>query len=439
MVDKARETVNRQVRLLARLLDDLLEVSRITRGTVELRKQPVNITTSLANALDATRSFIDAREHSLTVSVPEQPLVLDADPMRIEQIITNLVLNAAKYTPPKGIVVVSASRQHDEAVIRVRITASAFRGICSPCIRYVHSGRPVACTFRWRIGRRPDDREEAGRAARRHDWRGERGAGTGKRVHCRLPIRPHVPELAVVKSPAVSKVTPERAHILVVEDNPDSREMLKALLEAAGHQVRIASDGPGAVEAARLHRPDLALIDIGLPGFDGYEVARRIRRHLGPGVRLIAVTGYGQEEDQRLTAAAGFDLHLVKPVSPEQLDQAIAGVGREAAAVTGRTSRREESSGPGRTYSPIRCAQSKVGECASHLLEFREALSLHRSMIVMCLRTRSNPEEWAICSACKRPVRVQEGATRVHGNVPIVGHGRCLMSRESKWAKSDRV
>jgi CheY-like chemotaxis protein len=111
-----------------------------------------------------------------------------------------------------------------------------------------------------------------------------------------------------------------------VEDNPDSREMLKALLEASGHQVRIASDGPGGVEAARLHRPDLALIDIGLPGFDGYEVARRIRRHLGPGVRLIAVTGYGQAEDQRLTAAAGFDLHLVKPVSPEQLDQVIGGL-----------------------------------------------------------------------------------------------------------------
>ena len=130
-----------------------------------------------------------------------------------------------------------------------------------------------------------------------------------------------------MKNPAVPKVPTERAHILVVEDNPDSREMLKALLEASGHQVRIASDGPGGVEAARLHRPDLALIDIGLPGFDGYEVARRIRRHLGPGVRLIAVTGYGQAEDQRLTAAAGFDLHLVKPVSPEQLDQAIAGLG----------------------------------------------------------------------------------------------------------------
>ena len=292
MVDKARETVNRQVRLLARLLDDLLEVSRITRGTVELRKQPVNITTSLANALEATRSFIDAREHSLTVSVPEQPLVLDADPMRIEQIITNLVLNAAKYTPPKGIVVVSASRQHDEAVIRVRDNGIGIPGDLLPRVfdmftqgdrSLAHSGGGLGVGLT--IVRKLVELHGGTIGVE------SEGPGRGSEFTVRLPIRPHVPELAVVKSPAVPKVPPERAHILVVEDNPDSREMLKALLEAAGHQVRIASDGPGAVEAACLHRPDLALIDIGLPGFDGYEVARRIRRDLGPGVRLIGVTG----------------------------------------------------------------------------------------------------------------------------------------------------
>ena len=131
-----------------------------------------------------------------------------------------------------------------------------------------------------------------------------------------------------MKSVAVPKAPAERTHILVAEDNPDSREMLKALLEAAGHQVRVANDGPQAVEAARLHRPDLALIDLGLPGFDGYEVARRIRRDLGRNIRLVAITGYGQAEDRRMTAEAGFDMHLVKPVSPEQLDQAIAGPAR---------------------------------------------------------------------------------------------------------------
>ena len=124
------------------------------------------------------------------------------------------------------------------------------------------------------------------------------------------------------------KAAPERAHILVVEDNPDSREMLKALLEACGPSGPGCERRAGAVEAARLHRPDLVLIDIGLPGFDGYEVARRIRRDLGPAVRLVAVTGYGQAEDRRLTAAAGFNIHLVKPVSPEQLNQAIAGPAR---------------------------------------------------------------------------------------------------------------
>jgi signal transduction histidine kinase/CheY-like chemotaxis protein len=327
MVDKARETVNRQVRLLARLLDDLLEVSRITRGTVELRKQPVNITTSVANALDATRSFIDAREHSLTVSVPEQPLVLDADPVRIEQIITNLVLNAAKYTPPKGIVVVSASRQHDEAVIRVRDNGIGIPGDLLPRVfdmftqgdrSLAHSGGGLGVGLT--IVRKLVELHGGTVGVE------SEGPGRGSEFTVRLPIRPPIQDLPLVKSPAVPKVRTERAHILVVEDNPDSREMLKALLEASGHDVRIANDGPGGVEAARLYRPDLALIDIGLPGFDGYEVARRIRRHLGPGVRLIAVTGYGQAEDQRLTAAAGFDLHLVKPVSPEQLDQVIGGL-----------------------------------------------------------------------------------------------------------------
>ena len=131
-----------------------------------------------------------------------------------------------------------------------------------------------------------------------------------------------------MKRPPAMTVPSQRAHILVVEDNPDSREMLKALLEGAGHQVRVANDGPGGVEAARLHRPDLALIDLGLPGFDGYEVARQIRRDLGRNIRLIAVTGYGQAEDRHMTAEAGFDMHLVKPVSPEQLDQAISGPAR---------------------------------------------------------------------------------------------------------------
>ena len=329
MIDKARETVNRQVRLLARLLDDLLEVSRITRGAVELRKQPVNITTAVANALDTTRSFIDAREHALTVSVPERPLVLDADPMRVEQIITNLVLNAAKFTPPKGTVAVSASRLHDEAVIRVRDSGIGIPGDLLPRVfdmftqgdrSLAHSGGGLGVGLT--IVKKLVELHGGTITAE------SEGPGRGSEFTVRLPIRPSVQDAASVKSAAVPRAPAERTHILVAEDNPDSREMLKALLEAAGHQVRVANDGPQAVETARLHRPDLALIDLGLPGFDGYEVARRIRRDLGRNIRLIAITGYGQAEDRRMTAEAGFDMHLVKPVSPEQLDQAIGGQAR---------------------------------------------------------------------------------------------------------------
>jgi CheY-like chemotaxis protein len=317
------------VRILARLLDDLLEVSRITRGTVELRKQPVNLTTAVANALDATRSFIDSREHALTVSVPEQPLVLEADPVRIEQIITNLVLNAAKYTPPKGTVAVSASRQHNEAVIRVRDNGIGIPGDLLPRVfdlftqgdrSLAHSGGGLGVGLT--IVKELVELHGGTIAAE------SEGPGRGSEFIVRLPIRASDREdPAVATLAAMPKVSRARVHILVAEDNSDSREMLKVLLEASGHQVRIANDGPGAVETARLHRPDLAFIDIGLPGFDGYEVARRIRRDLGPAVRLVAVTGYGQAEDRLRTAAAGFDSHLVKPVSPEQLDQAIAGLG----------------------------------------------------------------------------------------------------------------
>ena len=210
MVDKARETVNRQVRLLARLLDDLLEVSRITRGTVELRKQPVNITTSVANALDATRSFIDAREHALTVSVPEQPLVLDADPMRIEQIITNLVLNAAKYTPPKGTVVVSASRQHDDAVIRVRDNGIGIPGDLLPRVfdmftqgdrSLAHSGGGLGVGLT--IVKKLVELHGGTITVE------SEGPGRGSEFTVRLPIRPPVQDVAPVKSAAVPE-SPDR-------------------------------------------------------------------------------------------------------------------------------------------------------------------------------------------------------------------------------------
>ena len=379
MVDKARETVNRQVRLLARLLDDLLEVSRITRGTVELRKQPVNITTSVANALDATRSFIDAREHSLTVSVPEQPLVLDADPMRIEQIITNLVLNAAKYTPPKGTVVVSASRQHDEAVIRVRDNGIGIPGDLLPRVfdmftqgdrSLAHSGGGLGVGL-----------TIVKKLVELHGGtitRGERGAGTGKRVHCPAAHSGPRPDLALVKSPAVPKSRQNGRTSSWWRTIPTAARCSRRCWKPLAIRSGLRPTGPEAVEAARLHRPDLALIDIGLPGFDGYEVARRIRRHLGPGVRLIAVTGYGQAEDQRLTAAAGFDLHLVKPVSPEQLDQAIAGLGGPRPNSTSWPGGKKFGAGTNLPACPL-CRKQGWGVREPLCLDSREALSLHPS------------------------------------------------------------
>src|SRR2546425_1059455 len=225
-IQKATEIVDRQVKHVARLLDDLLDVSRITRGRIELRKSSVPLAASVAHAVETSRALIEAQGHSLTISLPEEPIRLDADPTRLEQILTNLLDNAAKYTPPA-----------------------------------------------------PATKQRVGRAR----------------------------------------------HILVIEDNPDAREMLRVALEVDGHRVDVAEDGPLGVEMARSSRPDVVLVDIGLPGLNGYEVAKQLRALFGRHVRLIAVTGYGRPEDRDRTQAAGFDAHLTKPVSAERIAEALEG------------------------------------------------------------------------------------------------------------------
>ncbi len=241
-IQNATKIVDRQVKHVARLLDDLLDVSRITRGRIGLRKSSVHMATSVAHAVQTSRALIEAQGHSLTISLPEEPIWLEADATRLEQILTNLLDNAAKYTPPKGHIAVMASREENDVVLRVRDT------------------------------------------------------GLG--------------------------ISPE---MLVIEDNPDAREMLRTTLEVDGHRVEVAEDGPQGVAMARSSRPDVVLVDIGLPGLNGYEVAKQVRALFGRQVRLIAVTGYGRPEDRRRTEEAGFDTHLTKPVSSERIAEALEG------------------------------------------------------------------------------------------------------------------
>jgi CheY-like chemotaxis protein len=321
-VQRATEVVDRQVKHVARLLDDLLDVSRITRGRIELRKLPVHLATVVARALDTCRALIEARGHALTISLPEEPVRLEADPTRLEQIVTNLLDNAAKYTPPQGHITVTAIREEHDLVLRVRDTGIGISSAMLPRvfdlfaqgeISLAHSqgGLGIGLTLVRKLV------DLHGGTVTVHS----EGLGRGSEVAVRLPVGT---PFQAPSEPAIARRGPPR-HILVIEDNPDAREMLRILLEVDGHRVEVAEDGRRGVKMARSSRPEVALVDIGLPGLDGYEVARQMRALLGRQVRLIALTGYGQPEDRRRAAEAGFDAHLIKPVSAEQIEEILEG------------------------------------------------------------------------------------------------------------------
>jgi len=287
-VQQARAVVERQVQHEARLLDDLLDVSRITTGKVELRKNRLDLADAVGQALDSARGLIDARRHTVTRSDAEAPLHVDADPVRLEQVIVNLLNNAAIYTPPRGHIGITLARDGEHAVLSVRDTG---QGIPPEMLPHVFE---LFTQFHASI-----DRSLGGlgvglavvkRLIERHDGTvtaASDGVGRGSTFTVRLPLAGA--PLAVGATPEVSNE--ETRRVLIIEDNLDAREMLRTVLEMDGHEVELADNGLGGVQIGLATRPDVVLVDIGLPGIDGYEVARRLRRHLGDDVRLIALTG----------------------------------------------------------------------------------------------------------------------------------------------------
>ena len=321
-VQEARDAVARQLKHLARLLDDLLDVSRSSRGTIELQKEPVEITSAVASALETTRATIATHEHSLAVSLPEEPLFVEADPVRLEQIIVNLVNNAAKYTPPKGRIAVSVAREDGQVVLRVRDNGMGIAPELLPhvfdlfkqgdrSIAHAGGGLGVGLTIVQNLVAL-----HGGSVTAHSD-----DPGSGSEFVVRLPIA-----RVAVASPKPECLQPQArpSRVLIIEDNRDSREMLRGFLELEGHHVDVAGDGPTGVELVLSRCPDIAIVDIGLPGFDGLEVARRVRKALGSAVRLIALSGYGHAEHRERARESGFDEYLVKPVSPENLAKTIA-------------------------------------------------------------------------------------------------------------------
>jgi signal transduction histidine kinase/ActR/RegA family two-component response regulator len=320
-VQEAREVVERQVKHLAHLLDDLLDVSRLTRGKIELRKETVALQTIVAEAIETTRGFIDDRAHVVSVSLPDEPLWLEADPTRITQLAGNLLENAAKYTPRGGEISVTGYREGNEVALSVRDNGIGIAPEMLPRVFDLFAQAEQSLV-------RPEGGLGIGLTLARKliELHGgtivgqSEGPGRGSEFVIRLPVG--VPVGPGGRDDDSRIVVPAR-DILLVEDDDSVRKALHRILQLDGHRVQVARDGLEGVELALADAPDVAFIDIGLPRIDGYEVGRRIRAALGKRVLLVALTGYGQAQDHRRSSEAGFDAHLVKPVTYEDLTRLL--------------------------------------------------------------------------------------------------------------------
>jgi PAS domain S-box-containing protein len=317
----AKDVVHRQVRHLARLIDDLLDVSRISRGKIALRLEPVDLAPILADAVETVRPLLEERSHELSLSIASGGLRLVADAARLEQVLVNLLANAAKYTEAGGKIALSARREGGEVVVVVRDTGIGIAPELLPRIfeLFVQGDRSAA-------------RSEGGlgigltlvqKLVQMHGGdvtAASEGPGAGSAFTVRLPALDQPgPRAPAPRAPLAGSVR-RRARVLVVDDNADNARGLELFLQLLGDDVRVAFDGASAVEAARAHRPEIVLLDIGLPGMDGYEVVRRLRaEEFGKDALIIAVSGYGQPDDLRRSREAGFDHHLVKPIDFDAL------------------------------------------------------------------------------------------------------------------------
>jgi len=326
--EKERTVIERQARHLVGLVDDLLDISRITSGKVELKHQLVELAEVTAKAIEMASPVLEQRRHSLDVEVAPG-LAIEGDAARLAQIVSNLVTNAAKYTEPGGRIAIAAARDGDDIVLRVRDNGVGIAPEMLPQVFDMFAQAPQAL-----------DRASGGLGlglaivnslVRLHRGTVEAhsaGRGEGAEFIVRLPsprreLEDGVPLAAI--TPELSSTRTSRKRILIVDDNEDAAEMMAASLELRGHTTLVAHDGPVALRAIDQFAPDIALLDLGLPVMDGYELARRLRaseRHAR--LKLVAVTGYGQASDRERTRATGFDAHLVKPVQMDRLRSLIA-------------------------------------------------------------------------------------------------------------------
>jgi CheY-like chemotaxis protein len=325
----ATDVIDRQVHQLTRLVDDLLDLSRITQGKIHLKTRIVELAAVVGSAVESSRPLIERTRHELTVSLPDEPVLLEGDFTRLSQVFVNLLNNAAEYTDPGGRIGLQAERTGDSVVVSVRDTGVGIAREMLPAIfdmfaqvdhsiehlqHGVGAGLSLVRSLVEMHGGTVEARSE--------------GEGKGSEFRVTLPVAAHQEERTPKRAAEASHGAAATTHrILVVDDNRDAASSLCLLLQMLGNEVRTAHDGVAAVEVEEDFRPDVVLLDIGLPRMIGYDAARKIREARGGGVELVALTGWGQNEDVRRAREAGFDHHLTKPVDVRTLQDLLAAHG----------------------------------------------------------------------------------------------------------------
>jgi signal transduction histidine kinase/ActR/RegA family two-component response regulator len=323
-----REVIARQVQRMALLLDDLLDVSRITRGRLELRKEYVDLQSLVNSAVETARPLIDAKNHALTVNLPADPIELEVDPLRLSQALSNLLTNAAKYTDAQGQIALSACQDSGGLVIRVTdngigIEPNVIKGLfemfsqIDSAIDRAEGGLGIGLALVKGLASLHGGSVQATSA----------GLGQGSEFTIRLPRSVLVERRTVGRDApdAMSVPSGPRCKVVIADDNRDAADSLKLLLELSGHDTFVAYNGQQALDVGSRERPLAFVLDVGMPDMTGYEVARRIRQQAwGRAALLLAVTGWGQDDDKEKAKAAGFDHHFTKPVNPQQVEEVLA-------------------------------------------------------------------------------------------------------------------
>lgn len=324
---KSLTIIERQAKHLVRLVDDLLDLSRVSRGRIQLRRKEINFNLIVDDAIQASRAWIDSRKQKLYVHRESKPLMVKVDPTRLDQVIVNLLNNASRYTPKEGRIDLTVESENGEVILRVKdsgigIPRNMLRRIFDPFTQ-------VDATLERSQGGLGIGLALAQRLVQLHGGHVRafsEGQGKGTELVLRLPLLENAqPRAKAPSKPPAPSCDLDRLHVLLVEDNEDGREMLRDLLKLWGHQVGEAAEGEAGLAYIREHAPDVALIDIGLPEMNGYDLVRKLRSEQErPSTLLVALTGFGQESDRQLAIEAGFDEHMVKPVNLEQLSKTLA-------------------------------------------------------------------------------------------------------------------